>query len=144
MAEHDPKAEAQILRMDTTVKRAPQEVQDYVANLQHLEQWWPEHWRYRRLSGDGGPGTRYYWIVATTGVILPGITRIETLDPGRLSYRTAMAGLPIRMNYEFLPSPEGTLVRAEMNSAGLRLSLFRKAVGKQMGHAMTLLRQALA
>ena len=73
------------------------------------------------------------------GAILPGTTTIEVREPGRLAYRTALAGVPVRISYEFSPAPGGTLLRGEMHSAGLRFSVFRWAVGKQMREALSLL-----
>lgn len=139
-----PKLEGRVMRIETVLPAAPQKVHDYVAELRHMEHWWPEHWRYRRLRGDGGPGTRYLWIFAGMGAIVPGITRIEANEPGLLSYCTAMAGLPIRMRYEFVPEGDGTRLRAEMNSAGLRLPLFARATGKQLVSALSRLADALS
>ena len=127
------------LSVETVVAGTPQEVLDYVAELRHMERWWPQHWRYRRLSGDGGPGTRYYWIFVGMGAILPGITTIDIREPGRLGYRTALAGLPVRIRYQFSAAPGGTLMRGEMSSPGLRFGIFRWAVGKQMREAFALL-----
>jgi hypothetical protein len=69
------------------------------------------------------------------GAILPGLTTIEVREPGRLGYRTAMAGLPIRMRYELSPAAGGTLVRGELRSPALRLPLFASMVRRQAGAA---------
>src|SRR5579872_2204038 len=104
MSEPDLKLDGGVLRRETLVEAPPPWVLDYVANLQNMEHLWPEHKLYRRLCGDGGPGTRYLWLFASMGAVLLGITRIEVREPGRLAYRTAMLGLPIRMSYEFSPT----------------------------------------
>jgi uncharacterized protein YndB with AHSA1/START domain len=139
-----PKIEGRTLRIETVLPAAPDRVHDYVAELRHMEHWWPEHWRYRRLGGDGGPGTRYLWIFAGMGAVLPGLTRIEANTPELLVYRTAMVGLPIRMRYEFLPEGPGTLLRVEMDSAGLCLPPFARTTGKQLVSALTRLADAVS
>lgn len=138
-----PTIHGRTMHLETVLPAAPQKVHDYVAELRHMEHWWPEHWRYRRLRGDGGPGTRYLWIFAAMGAVLPGVTRIEANEPALLVYRTAMAGLPIRMRYEFLPAGAGTRLRVEMDSAGLRLPLFARTTGKQLVAALTRLADAV-
>lgn len=124
------------LRGEALLSLNPEAALAYVAELQHLECWWPEHWRYRRLSGDGGPGTRYGWIFVGMGAVLPGITRIERREPGLLEYRTSMVGVPIRMRYEFTPGEGGTRVRATMTSPGLRFRIFAWAVRRQLSPAL--------
>jgi uncharacterized protein YndB with AHSA1/START domain len=139
-----PKIEGRTLRVEAVLPAAPQVVHDYVAELRHMEHWWPEHWRYRRLGGNGGPGTRYLWIFVATGAILPGLTRIEANTPDLLVYRTAIAGLPIRMRYEFAPADAGTLLRIEMDSPGVRLPPFARMTGKQLTAALARLSAAVS
>lgn len=46
---------------------APQaEAFAYVTDLQNMVTWWPEHTSYRRIFGDGGPGSLYVWTYATS------------------------------------------------------------------------------
>lgn len=131
-----PTVEDGVLRVETLVPGSPEAVLGYVAELRNMERWWPEHRRYRRLSGDGGPGTRYYWIYAAKGGVLLGLTCIEERAPGLLAYRTALAGLPVRMRYQLLPEGASTRVRAEMRCVGLRLRLFARGVSAEVVAAL--------
>lgn len=139
-----PTVAGRTLHADVLLPAEPPVVRAYLADLRHLERWWPEHRYYRRVRGDGGPGTRYFWIYVAMGTILPGLTRIEANSPELLIYRTAMAGLPIRMRYELRPALPGTALSVEMDCLGLRLPLFARTTGKQLAAALARLTAVFA
>jgi hypothetical protein len=76
-----------------------------------METWWPEHPVYRRLHGDGGPGTRYAWIYVARGVPVPGFSRVLTRDPSsRFEYHAGPPIVGFRIGYHLTAEDRATRV----------------------------------
>jgi uncharacterized protein YndB with AHSA1/START domain len=125
------------VRGEVLVPAAPSSVFAYVRELRNMESWWPEHRRYRRLTGDGGTGTRYFWLYVNMGLPIIGTTRIEAHEPpARLAYRTGLTGLRIRMEYDFAPEGPGTRVHVEMRTPAAGLPLFARRAAAEISRAL--------
>lgn len=117
----------------------------HVAELRNMESWWPEHRRYRRLTGDGGAGTRYWWIYSVLGLPVLGTTRIEEREaPVRLVYQTGLTAMRVRMAYDFAQEGAGTRVRVQMRTPAARLPAFARRASAELLRSLGLLRAECA
>ena len=119
------------------------QVFSYVTDLRNMETFWPEHWRYRRLFGEGDAGTRYGWLYVLFGLPVPGITTIDAVEPGRFEYHTGLPGLRISVCWEFTEEGRATRVRARMRTVLSRLPLFARRTGAELTSALGRLSAAL-
>lgn len=99
---------------------APQaEAFSYVTDLQNIVTWWPEHTSYRRIFGDGGPGSLYVWTYATSfGIPLAGGSMVlERAANHRFVYFVRSVGILVRFEYGFVSeAPSRTRMTFAMRS----------------------------
>ncbi len=119
------------------------QVFSYVTDLRNMETFWPEHWRYRRLFGEGGAGTRYGWLYVAAGLPVVGITTIDTLVPGRFEYHTGVPGLRLHVTWQFAEEGTGTRVQTRLRTVAARLPFFARRAGAEMSSALDRLSAAL-
>ncbi len=113
------------LRAELRVRAPAAVVSEYIGDLQHMEAWWPEHPVYRRLRGNGGPGTLYAWIYMARGFPVAGMSRVLVRDPARrFEYRAGPPGLGVRFAYRFAQEGDATRVEFSCRTPFARLRGF--------------------
>ncbi len=119
---------------------APQaEAFAYVTDLQNMVTWWPEHTSYRRIFGDGGPGSLYVWTYTASinvgrdsafmgrdsafmgrSINVPlagGSMVLERAANHRFVYFVRSVGILVRFEYGFVPeAPSQTRMTFAMRS----------------------------
>ena len=133
------------LRAELRVEAPARAVSDYVSDLRNMETWWPEHPVYRRLLGDGGPGSRYAWIYVARGVPVPGFSRVIAREPGALfEYRAGPPLIGIRIGYRFTPEEGATRVAFWFLSPFARAPAFAAHLVPEVERALDRLADRLA
>ena len=129
------------LRVDAPVAR----VFAHVSDLHNMETWWPEHPVYRRLLGDGGPGTLYAWIYVARGVPVPGLSRVLTRDPSsRFEYHAGPPIVGFRIGYHFTAEERATRVAFWFLSPAGRFKAFGEHLVPEITRALDRLAAHLA
>jgi hypothetical protein len=117
----------------------------HVSDLHNMETWWPEHPVYRRLHGDGGPGTHYAWIYVARGVPVPGYSRVVTREPEKLfEYRAGPPLVGIRIGYRFAAEDRATRVSFWFLSPFARARAFGEHLVPEVTRALDRLAANLA
>jgi uncharacterized protein YndB with AHSA1/START domain len=102
-------ATASGLRGEITIAAPVARVARYVCDLGNMPIWWPEHRVYRRVLGDGGPGTLYVMVYQPTPLPVLASTVVEALEPGAFfAYYAGYPGVAFRIEYRFAAVGEGT------------------------------------
>jgi uncharacterized protein YndB with AHSA1/START domain len=133
------------IRADLRIDAPVSAVFDHVSDLRNMQTWWPEHPVYRRLRGDGGPGTLYAWIYMVRGFPVAGWSRVLVRDRGeRFAYRAGPPGVGVRIGYRFAAEPGGTRVAFSFLSFFGRAPAFAAHLVPKVSRALDRLAENLA
>jgi hypothetical protein len=107
--------------------------------------WWPEHRVYKRLVGDGGPGTFYAMVYQPTPIPVLASTIVEALEPAAFfAYYAGYPGVCFRIAYRFGALGDDTRLEFTAFSFLLPPPSFGNISPDELGRALARLAQILA